>query len=1171
MGTQRTQCFDAGISPRTSLYTVGGETLDRPPLLLSFSVPGGHVSQMNLEENRWSPFFPGAAASDFDSSAPAERVSVSRKLSKPASDELRNFAEQNGFTLETVLAASWAHLLSCYSGEDSVPVWRKNPQASAGLTVESLLCVPVPARKDQTVYECLCSVSSAFETGAPSIASQTDTVLIFSRLADHPLMRLLEEAGSRVLLHVCDEGVLSLSLSYPRGQLGDDFAQALLACLETIACQLPSSNLKRAHELELIPAELRARYLSGPDGTTASKENFQRLVHHLLEESSQRSPHRIAAVWNGENITYGHLDRRANQLAHRLLRMGAVPDQPVAVHLGRSIDLLVAILGILKSGSAYLPLDASLPPGRIETVLRESGAPIVITSKALCGRFSPGASSVLCLDSEREALERESTSRVESSVQPENLVYITYTSGSTGTPKGVMIEHRHLIASFAGMEQMFGSTAGVWLATANISFDISITELVFALTTGSTIVLHEGDAGKPLISGPGSIPEQLIEHQVTHFQATPALVQMLLGHPLAETALRGLRKMTVGGEAFPPTLAATLGRLMPGVVMNAYGPTETTVCASFHPLRKEDSSIPIGRPLVNTRFYVLDKWNRLLPPLAPGELYIGGPVVGRGYHRRPDLTSERFLRNPFLADEDARFYRTGDIVRLNTRGEAEFIARKDAQVKINGYRIELGEIEATLSSHPRVQQAAVLVQKAGNDRRLVGYIQPKHGTNPPTAELQEHLRKTLPEYMVPSVLVSLDQFPINGSGKIDRARLPQPDLRTLASESGDPALKQEIEPLADGWTQEVEADLCNWCKELLGAAAVSPLDDFFEIGGQSIVAAQLVQRIAKKYNVHLRLSTFVQTRTPRAIARSIQAKRAGNGPQPFHNSFVVTIRAAGSKPPVFFLAGIGGSIVNFEPLARSLDPDRPVYAIETHGLDQRNTVLTRVEDMASLYLSEIRKIQPSGPYHLVGYSFGGVVAFEMARQLKSFAAQVGIIGLIDTSEHHYQDRVRQGLRPAERWHSVYKDRLRRLIFGPRRLEAFAQRLRIKAVRSVFNLCARLGRPLPLRVGNSEDRNFFALDRYFPQPYDDSIHLFRCMEMDRFNGPDPLRGWGQLAKQIIVREVPGQHGVVMNAPYVHSLGETVEACLRSIEQKVASHPPRLAVDSVEAQIPVATPA
>ncbi|MGA8594548.1 MAG: amino acid adenylation domain-containing protein [Bryobacteraceae bacterium] len=1283
MGTQRTQCFGADVSPGAKLYALDGETLDRRPVFLSLAVPGdlkGNVrqyactfshapdackwlalpgagvhfrmaaqsesrrkihdllraereafvsapaqprwlgiacsdrsfrlvitfsreqaldckayaltcleqcaeanpcrsmlqslagsfdslsetndcsSQLALDESRLSPFFQVSASSDLASSA-AKRVSVSRTLSKQASAALRDFAKRNGFGLETLFAASWAHLLSCYSGEDPVPVWRRNTQAIVGPAAESLARVPVSTGKDQTVYEWLCSISRALESEDFSCGNQVDTILIFSQSASDPLLQLLEEATSRVILRISDEPALSFSLSSMREQLSGEFARALLACLETIVCQLPSASLKFAHELDLIPADLRARYLAAPRGAATSANEFQRLVHDLIEEQSLRTPHQVAAISNAEKITYAQLDRRANQLARRLLRMGAGPDQPVAVHLGRSIDLLVAILGILKAGAAYLPLDASLPGGRVETVLRESEAPIVITSSALCERFSPGASIVVCLDSDRQALEQENGSRVQSSVRPENLVYITYTSGSTGKPKGAMIEHRQLIASFGGVKQMYGSARGVWLAAASISFDISISELIFPLTTGSTIVLHEGDEGKPLISGPGSIPEQMIEHRVTYFQATPALVEMLLSHPSAEKALRGIRKITVGGEAFPPALAATLIRLMPGAVLNAYGPTETTISASSHPVRKAESCIPIGRPLVNARFYVLDKWNRLLPPLAPGELYIGGPIVARGYHRRPDLTLERFLRNPFVTDTYARFYRTGDIVRLNTKDEAEFITRTDAQVKIHGYRIELGEIEAALTRHSSVQQAAVLIQNAGNDRRLVGYVRSKPGTSPSMAELREHLRKTLPEYMVPSVLVSLEQFPINGSGKIDRARLPEPGLSSPGFESGDTASKQEIAPPVDKKTQEIETDLCNWCKELLGATAISPGDDFFEIGGQSLIAAQLVQRIAKKYNVHLRLSAFVRTRKLRAIAQSIQSETSDGRFQPLHGSVLVTIRAAGSKPPVFLLAGIGGSVVNFELLARSLDPDRPVYAIETDGLDQHNEVLTKVEDMASVYLSEIRKIQPSGPYHLAGYSFGGVVAYEMARQLKSSCEQIGVIALIDTSEHHYQQQVIAGLRPAQRWQSVYKDRLRRLIFGPRRFDALAVRLRDAAVRAVFVLFARLGRSLPLTVGGSEDRNFYALDRYIPQPYEDPIHLFRCMDTDRFDGDDPLLGWGRLAKEIIVRPVPGQHGVVMRAPYVHSLGKTMEACLSSAEQELAGHPSPFTSDSV----------
>jgi amino acid adenylation domain-containing protein len=1089
----------------------------------------------------------------------AERVSVSRKMSKAESSQLRNFAEKNGLNMESLFAAAWAHLLAAFSGEEFVPLWRVYVDVQQTPTNSSLCRTVIPAGGTETVAEWLqatCQILNGAPAGSNGVAADAnvESVFLFAQPGQNGFLpKLLLEADARPVLQVRSDDLLSLSLSYERGRFAADVAPVLLACLETIVAQLPYSSLKAVAELELIPPALKAYYVAEPQAVQNTNPKRQ-LVHQLIEDQVLRSPDELAGVGAGESITYARLEARANQLAQRLIRMGAKPDQVIAVHLGRSVDLLVAILAILKSGAAYLPLDASLPPGRVEAVLRESEAPIFITCRALAAKFAHLSCEVFCIDAEREALARESTARVNASVGPDNLVYVTYTSGSTGRPKGVMVEHRNLVASFAGMEQMFGAERGIWLAAANISFDISITELVWTLTKGSTIVFHEGDEGKPVISGAGSIPEQFVEHRITHFQATPALAQMLLSHPSADVALKGLRKMSVGGEAFPPALASALLKKMPGEIVNAYGPTETTVCATFHPVRNVNGPIPIGQAMVSARLYVLDKWGRLVPPLAPGELYIGGPIVSRGYHRRPDLTAERFVRNPFLPGRAERMYRTGDMVRRNVGGEIEFLGRMDAQVKVHGYRIELGEIEAVLNSHPAVRQSVVTLQKAGNGQRLAGYFQPAPGTQPEPAELQDHLRKVLPEYMVPPVLVPLDRFPLTGSGKVDRARLPELDLlaKEPCGESGPREARLEAVDLPhNSPLRQIEGDLCGWCQELLGISSVAPLDDFFAIGGHSLVAAELVHRVAKKYDVHLRLSGFVKARRFRAIAKMIQDERAGNAFGSSRYSPVVAIRGTGTKTPVFLLAGIGGSIVNFELLARSLDPERPVYAIETHGLDQNNGVLTTIEGMARMYLQEIQKVRPLGRYHLVGYSFGGIVAYEMAHQLNALGQEPGVIGLIDTSEYRYQQEVIAGLKPAERWRSVYRSRFRRLLFGPRRFDAFSERMRIKFVKCLFGLSGKLGRPLPQSIGKSEDRNFYALNQYTPKPYSQALHLFRCMKTDRFDGPDPLLGWGRLAKNIVVHHVPGEHGEVIREPYVHALGAAVENCLQAAETAIPS--------------------
>ena len=956
-----------------------------------------------------------------------------------------------------------------------------------------------------------------------------------------------------LLLEVLIGDGLELRATYRTDHFSAEFVDVLLGCLRHMLPQLPSLDTRPVSALELAPPALRGQHVYADnyaynDGLAGYGT---RCVHEQIREQARRSPHQIAAVSNQEQITYSTLNSRANQLARYLISHGAGPDSLVAVHLNRSIDLLIALVGVLKAGAAFLPLDASLPKGRVAGILKDSESPIVLTCAALAASFWDSSARIVFIDSERGAWQRESGADFASPSGKSELAYVTYTSGSTGTPKGVMIEHRHLLASFAGMDGALGTKPGVWLASSNISFDIAMTELLWTLVHGFRIVIHEGDEGAPVVSGPQSLASQMREHSVTHFQATPTLIRMLLSDPASAAAFAGLRKLLVGGEPFPPTLASTLLDLMPGDVFNMYGPTETTICATYHQVKRVQDPVPIGEPTVNTRVYVLDKAGRIVPPLAPGELFLGGDAVGRGYWGRPDLTSERFTPDRFGDRPDARLYRTGDLVRVGLDGRLEFLDRLDSQVKIRGFRIELGEIESALRAYPPIGEAAVVVRgEASSERTLAGFFTVRPGFDACFNEIADYLRRLLPSYMVPPSLTCLESFPLTLNGKTDRAKLAAG--RTSQRQTPTPSAavcgpKTALEALSfDPRLRDIEATLCAWCSELLGASEIGATADFFEIGGQSLVAAQLVQRIAKRYRTHIRLSTFIKVRTMRGLAELVHQDSNPAAPAPW--SPVVEVRGTGAKAPIFLVAGLGGSVVNFELLSRFLSDDRPVYAVETQGTNKDLEILTSVEEMARTYLEEVQRVQPQGPYHLCGYSFGGIIAFEMAQRLRTAGHEVGIVGLIDMPEWHYTQRVMGSFSIFERFRILYGGTIKRVLFGPNRTEALIARLQATYENYRIAFDRLRGRHPDPTVVTPEHRNFHALTHYCPKFYSGDIHLFRCPDPSRFRGTDPLLGWGGLARRIVVSEIPGYHGSLTTEPFVGFLGKALRQSLDLLDTR-----------------------
>jgi amino acid adenylation domain-containing protein len=578
-------------------------------------------------------------------------------------------------------------------------------------------------------------------------------------------------------------------------------------------------------------------------------------IAQLFEQQVARTPDAVAVVSAGRSLTYRELDQRSNQLARHLQQLGVRPDRLVGIAVERSVEMMVGLLAILKAGGAYVPMDPSYPVQRIALMIEDSEAQVILATESTRSRLGKSARRVVSIDRDAEAIAGNGTHPVSSAASGQNLAYVIYTSGSTGKPKGVMIEHRNAVNFFTGMDRAIGSDPGVWLAVTSISFDISVLELFWTLTRGFQVIIH-GDEGTQ------TIPGEIRNYGVTHMQSTPSLARMVAVNPDGLAALGRLKKLFLGGEALPPSLIRQLRQEFRGEMHNMYGPTETTIWSTTFPITGDSDSISIGKPIANTQVYVLDSELRPVAAGEAGDLYIGGDGVVRGYWRRPDLTAERFLSDPFRPGN--RVYCTGDIARFLPDGNLEFLGRADFQVKLRGFRIEIGEIEAALEHQAGVGQAAVVAREfKPEDKRLVAYVVPKPGTELEIADLRAALAATLPEYMVPSNFVFLDSLPLTANGKIDRSALP--NLSTLENESGtapEPPRNELERVIAEAW------------KDALGVDRVGLNENFFDLGAHSLMVAEVHIQLQQLLGRELSLVDLFQFPTVTALAKHLNGEEA---------------------------------------------------------------------------------------------------------------------------------------------------------------------------------------------------------------------------------------------------------------------------------------------------------
>jgi amino acid adenylation domain-containing protein len=586
------------------------------------------------------------------------------------------------------------------------------------------------------------------------------------------------------------------------------------------------------HELPLLAPDERHQLL---EEWNATERGFpDRPVHELVAQQARRTPDATAVVFEGETLTYRELDQQANQLAHLLRQLGVEPTTRVGIMLGRSSEMVAALLAVLKSGAAYLPLDPEYPDERLSFMMEDAQLSAVISETSLLERIGTRTPHVICLDRERANIQQQARTAPDAEVSADDLAYVIYTSGSTGRPKGVEVRHRGLANFLTSMRREPGlGPDDVLLAVTTLSFDIAVLELLLPLIVGAPTVI----ASSEVAEDGARLAELLDQSGATVMQATPATWRLLLA-----AGWKGSDSLRIlcGGEALAPELAGELINRS-AALWNMYGPTETTVWSTCCRVVNPSSPISIGRPIGNTTLYVLDRAMQPVPVGVPGELFIGGAGLARGYWKRPELTAERFVRDPFSNDPDGVLYRTGDWVKYHADGRIEYVRRIDNQVKVRGYRIELGEIEAGLREHAWVAEAVVTVRSYGPaDQRLVGYVVPVPGSQEPTGtELRTLLRERLPAYMVPAMFVTLEEFPLTPNGKIDRKALPEPGLL------GGPST--EVVPPQT----PMEMTIAKIWRAALGVEQLGVTDNFFDLGGHSLLSMQVIARIQEAVGVRL--------------------------------------------------------------------------------------------------------------------------------------------------------------------------------------------------------------------------------------------------------------------------------------------------------------------------------
>jgi amino acid adenylation domain-containing protein len=1025
-----------------------------------------------------------------------------------------------GCSPRRVLTGAWAYLLHRYTGDETV-----------SFTLEADR-IEVPVIREQSINAWL------REPIQPSTRPEAVESLICLGSASHR-----ESRSFPIEIHLLGDLPETLQINYRTDLFSKDAIRRMGAHLATILESITSDPDARVSQIEILPARERNQLFV--DWNQTPFQLTDRLIQQLFELQVERAPDATALAFAKAGVTgpaaqmtYRQLNRRANRLAHRLQTLGVGPEVFVGVCLKRSLDMVVSLLAIFKAGGACVPLDPAYPVERLAFILRDTKAPVVLTEKSQSACFPHLSAKMILLDDPWPSGSGESERNLVSNVSPGNAAYVIYTSGSTGQPKGVVVPHHAIANHSIDCRTVYGlSGKDRVLQFSSFNFDASLEQILSALISGATLVVRDGEVWST----------REFENKLADFQLTVADIPTAYWHQLADewskrdsVPANTLRLVIVGGEALSPEKLALWQQTAMNAtrLINAYGPTETVITSASHeiPARKSGdpspAQLPIGRPRADRQAYVLDAFGNPTPIGVPGELHLGGTLLARGYHNRPELTAARFIANPFSDEAGARLYKTGDLVRYLEDGNLEFLGRIDDQVKIRGFRIELGEVESCLRSHPAVGEAVVLAASiSGGEKRLAAYAA-SNGRPLATRDLRAHLREKLPEYMLPATITILDQIPLLPSGKIDRRALPEPGEETPL-EGG---LRGPRDPL--------ELQLQLLFERVLKRAAIGIDISFFELGGDSLQALELLVEIERATGTQLPMGTLYQSSTVETLARELRRRTSNE-----EWSCLVPMQISGERPPLFFLHTTPGDILGYGNLVYRLGPDQPCHGFQSLGLKDSRLSHQTVAEMARYYVELLRECHPRGPYFLGGWCYGGIVAVEMARLLKDQGEEVALLALLETIAlpprvghgRYYAHRLRclWRMSPA-RWLGYVREKVRYI-----RQSRIDNRRRFRQVDGAGTVAAdgEIRDPRLARLEQVYNSNMRALAGYRSRFYDGRVVLFNAAEKDPALIPDPHYGWVGLAREVEIHEVPGNHDTMLTEPNVLVLARELSECLQ----------------------------
>lgn len=853
----------------------------------------------------------------------------------------------------------------------------------------------------------------------------------------------------------------------------------------------------------------------------------------LIAKQAKQHPDKVAIKHNGQSITYEELDTVSNQIAAYFIAHNVTNNDVIAVAIDRSISLVLCLLGLVKAGAAYVPIDPHLPTDRVNFILDNSGAKLLCTVQKYSEQYA-GITDKILFDNVLLNSHSQPHSEPDVEYDGNELAYILYTSGSTGQPKGVAIERHSLLNFLLSMQKEPGiNQDDILLNITTISFDIAELELFLPLICGAQIVIVDNEVAKD----GRALLEIIKTEQISIVQATPFTWRMILqsgwNKPLPIKAF-------CGGEALPKDLADKLLEKCTEL-WNMYGPTETTIYCTIKKILPKEDLITIGKPIDNTQVYILDKEQHQVPAGEEGEIYIGGEGIARGYVGRPDLTSERFIDDTF-SGSGGKIYKTGDWGKMLDNGEVQYLGRIDHQIKIRGYRIETEEIEYQLKNQRDIKDALIILHedRLGN-KQLVAYIIAKGYFTPyqrdkKIGKWKNNLKNKLPDYMVPSVFILIPRMPLMPNGKLDRKKLPIPTTKPLSRSNKKPSTETE--------KKITQIILNNTDFEHIGVN-----DNFIDLGIDSLIALTIIVGIEEQFHKRLPLTILVHYPSVKLLAQFIDS--ASDSP---YNS-LINLKTGGDKVPLYLVHGIGLNLFNFNSIIEHMDANQPVFGLRAAGLDGNEAPLESIETIAAYYNQEILSHDPIGPYAIAGYSMGGIIAYEMAIQLKEAGKKVEMLAMIDTNvQESFQAPINNLLRKAERQidklifrvGSFYKHPVSNIDYLS---QTFGQQIKAFLTRAGFR-SKYAPSELPTYMQYVVEKLEAACANYVIQPYNLKIDLIKAEQRFYYVDDPKYLGWGNYALDgITIYEVPGDHEEVFSSPNDMILAETLQKRLNEIPANI----------------------